>query len=158
MSKPRRKETPTLDDYANNTTEKKKEVAKKIAEALEETENTPAPDPTEVADRVLKKIEEKEKQEKEKQKQKLPRYSTIQELVTAKETRAYMKKRLAYKNWTLFVFKNNGRFTLKVTARRGDRVYTRINIQLTDARYVRELLEEIETLFKKLGFTLSQIQ
>lgn len=158
MTTNNKKKNQTIDDYATKTTtppattlprEKLLNVLEKV---LEDTTGTP------LEHAGTKKQEQTpQQQQKQSEKKKLQQYKTLHELVTSKETRAYVKKRLAYKNWTLFIFKNHDRFTLRVTARRGDKTYTKINIQHTDTKYVRELLEELENALRKLGINLSQI-
>lgn len=96
-------------------------------------------------------------QTQKQEKQKLPQYTNLADLVKSKESRAMMKKRLPYKSWTLYIFKNPGRFTIKITAYRNKKVYTKLSIELSDVKYVYELLSDIETAFKSMGIKPNQI-
>lgn len=96
-------------------------------------------------------------QPQEQKKQKLPQYTTLADLVKSKDARAVMKKRLPYKSWTLYIFKNPGRFTIKITAYRNKKIYTKLSVDLNDIKYLYELLTEIETTFKSLGIKPSQV-
>lgn len=96
-------------------------------------------------------------QPQEQKKQKLPQYTNLSDLVKSKDARAVMKKRLPYKSWTLYVFKNPGRFTIKITTYRNKKVYTKLSIDLNDVKYLYELLSDIETTFKSLGIKPNQI-
>ncbi|MEM3961628.1 MAG: hypothetical protein QXQ36_07170 [Sulfolobales archaeon] len=93
----------------------------------------------------------------ETQKRKIKMHNTLQELITNPERRGYVKKRLPYKMWNLFIFKGDDRYTIRITSRRGNKYYIKLSIDYKDIKYLKELLEELENQFKKLGLTLSQI-
>ena len=63
------------------------------------------------------------------------------------------KKRLPYKNWTLYIFKRDNRFTIRVTAYRAGKIYVKLNIMLTDTEYLADLIDLIIDAFKKYGIT-----
>lgn len=153
-----KKKKQTIDSYGTETTPPpattlpREKVLNVLSKVLEDTTNTIL----EQQD-TKKQAQPPQQAQKQEEKRRLQQYKTLHELVTAKEPRAYVKKRLAYKNWTLFIFKNHDRFTLRITARRGEKIYTKLSIQHTDIKYVRELLEETESILRKLGINLSQI-
>ncbi|MEM1726591.1 MAG: hypothetical protein QXH85_05685 [Candidatus Bathyarchaeia archaeon] len=98
---------------------------------------------------IFKKASEVEAEQQEKPKPIV--VTDFNDLIKSREKWVIYKKRLAYKNWTLYIFKRDNRFTIRVTAYRDGKIYIKLNIMLSDIEYLSDLLDLVVDAFKRFG-------
>lgn len=104
-----------------------------------------------------KKQKQQEKEQNQKQQSQKTYYTTITALIKSKEPRATMKKKLPYRNWILYVYRNQERFWIKLVTFKKGKIITILNIYPNDIKYITELLQEIENVFKQNGIKFTQL-